>query len=361
MSELFFPVTIKKIIRETSDASTFVLDIPAAYKDKFKYLPGQYITFRTRLDGEEVRRAYSFCSSPEIDPDPAVTIKKVEDGKFSVYMNDRIKEGDVIEVMPPLGRFVLNTNALSMNHYVLFAGGSGVTPIMSIAKTVLQKELFAKISVIYCNRNEESIIFKDAFDEMVLKYAPRIEIRHCLDIAGLGFTGFSGRPGIEDFKAFVTDIQSKSALRKEYYICGPSGMMDNVKKALQEMNTPAEQIHTEYFAAPVKSSSEEVKVEKPHAADEQFEFCEAEITIGSKTTKVVIQKGTTVLDAAKKADLDPPYACEMGVCTTCRGKVYEGGVEMDEREGLTDDEIAKGYVLTCQSHPTTSKLKLKYE
>lgn len=359
MSELFYPLRIKRIVRETKDAASFAFDIPAELKEKFSYLPGQYLTLSTTINGKEVRRAYSFSSSPITDADPAVTIKKVKDGIFSSFMNDDAFEGQVIQVMPPMGKFVVQLDASAQKHYVLFAGGSGITPIMSIAKSVLDKEPNSKITLIYSNQDESSVIFHQQIKNMEATQGSRFKAVFTYDNPHAGWTGRGGRQSIEDFMSITREARI-DGYTTEYFICGPSGLMDAVKTALQTLGVPAEKIHTEYFTAPVNNKPKEATASVSYD-DDLGDVQKAVIILNGKETEIKVPKGTTILEAAKDEDLDPPYACQIGVCTTCRAKLLEGTVEMDEREGLSDDEIKKGYILTCQSHPTTPKVKLIYE
>lgn len=365
MSELFYPLKIKNIIRETADAVTVVLDVPENLKEKFSYLPGQYLTFSKVINGGEVRRAYSFSSSPITDSNPAVTIKKVTGGVFSSYINDVAKEGEEMMVMPPLGKFTVHLDAAAKKHYVLFAGGSGITPVMSIAKSVIDKEPQSAITLVYCNQNDTSIIFDRQIKDMLAMHGDRFRVLHCLDNPPAGWTGGrSGRQSMQDYMEIARQVR-RDGFTSEYYICGPSGMMDAVKTGLQTLGIPAERIHTEYFTAPVSSKPKEtatpVQSSLTLPGDEPADGQRALIILNGREYDIEIPPGETILEAAKANDVDPPYACQIGVCTTCRARLLEGKVEMDEREGLSDGEIAQGYILTCQSHPTTPRVKLVYE
>lgn len=357
MSNLFFPIRVSDVIRETTDASTIVLDIPEHLKSNFNYQAGQYLTLSLTLNGQEARRAYSFSSSPYADDKPAITVKKVADGLVSPYINEGLKPGDTLQIMPPMGKFTLMPDATKSAHYLLFGGGSGITPIMSILKTVLLKEPNSKVSLVYANRNEASIIFQKQLNQLKEENSDRLTIYHSLEEAGSIPTFFNGRPSVQEYQRITQEIQQESAV-DSFYICGPVGMMDAVKSALLGLGSASEKIHTEYFTSPTNQN-----ISKP-VVEEEVPFtgtAEATILFGGQTFEIQIPKGVTVLEAAKDQNVDPPYACQMGVCTTCRAKMLEGKVEMDEREGLSDSEIEEGYVLTCQSHPKTAKIKLIYE
>ncbi|MDX5320123.1 MAG: ferredoxin--NADP reductase, partial [Bacteroidota bacterium] len=347
----------KEVIRETPDASTIVFEIPEHLKETFHYQPGQYITVSVQLNGKEERRAYSFSSSPYTNAFPAITVKKVTDGRVSPYMNDVLKAGDNILLMPPLGKFTTPISAQNRKHYILFGGGSGITPVMSILKSVLTQEPQSLVSLVYANRDEQSIIFREELIQLSQSYSDRLNVFHCLENPPAGFNGFSGRPGISDYQSIVNQL-TKSGYPTEYFICGPGGMMDTVKSALTGMQIPENTIHTEYFNAPITP-----KESSPVATEEEaFDgTAQATILFNGNEFEIEIQDGTTILEAAKDQDVDPPYACQMGVCTTCRAKLLEGTARMDEREGLSDAEINEGYILTCQAHPTSAKIKLIYE
>lgn len=359
MSLSFHSIKVREIIRETPDASTIVFEIPEHLKTTFSYLPGQYVTVSTTLNGQEQRRAYSFCSSPFTDANPAITVKKVADGRVSPFLNDFLKAGDIVQLMPPMGNFTTGIAPDNKKHYVLFGGGSGITPVMSILKSVLKQEPLSQVSLVYANRDEQSIIFNKELNILAELNPGRLTILHCLENASAGFAGFTGRPSIADYQS-ITGKLKKDGMINEYFICGPGGMMDAVKTALEGMNIAAELIHTEYFNTPV--SSKEPGAASAAVHEEPFEgTAKATILFNGKQFEITVPEGVTVLEAAKDQNVDPPYACQMGVCTTCRAKILEGSVFMDEREGLSDSEINDGYVLTCQSHPTSAKLKLIYE
>ncbi len=357
MSNLFHSIPVKEIIRETPDASTVVFDIPEALKSEFHYQPGQYITVRMEINGNEERRAYSFCSSPYTDANPAITVKKVADGRVSPRMNDVVKAGDFLQIMPPMGKFTVEPDPARKRHYVLFAGGSGITPVMSILKSVLHKEPESVVSLIYANRDTQSIIFAKSLETLQQEYEGRIRVIHCLEEAPAGFDGFIGRPAVPDYQKITRDVQL-AGYPSEYYICGPGGMMEAVKNALTGLGVSGEHIHTEYFNAPIHDAP------KTDGQTPEAEFtgeATATILFHGNEFEINVAEGQTVLEAAQEQDVDPPYACQMGVCTTCRARMMEGAVRMDEREGLSDAEIEAGYVLTCQSHPITAHIKLIYE
>lgn len=355
MEHIFHNLKVAKKVSETADATSFYFEIPAELKDLYQYTAGQYLTFRVFIDGEEVRRSYSLCTYGEVDPMPGVTVKRVDGGIMSNYMPDNLNEGDTIEVMPPFGKFTVVPDASRMESYVLFAGGSGITPMMGIAKAILNHEPDSNVFLIYANRNPDSVIFKTEWAEMEKNSNDRLKVIHNYDTAPFTWFGLKG---------FLTEDKIQSILQNkvggpfqnfQYYICGPSPMMDIVKKGLSRSGVANEQVHTEYFGAPVSEK-------KPTDVAAPFEG-KASVTVHvyGKTSTFQVDKETTILKAAMKNGVDPPYSCTVGVCTTCRAKVHKGLVHMMEREGLTDDEIEEGYVLTCQSVPRSAEIELTYE
>ncbi|TNE78624.1 MAG: ferredoxin--NADP reductase [Bacteroidetes bacterium] len=362
MSSLFHPIRIKEIIRETADASTVVFEIPEHLKSQFQYQAGQYLTVSLQVAGQEERRAYSFSSSPFTDANPAITVKKVDGGAVSPIMNDQLRAGDVIQLMPPMGKFTASIDPSNRKQYVLFGGGSGITPVMSILKSVLSQEPNSKVILIYSNRDEASIIFKSKIEGLQTQYADRLTVFHALDNAPAGFNGHNGRMMAADYARVSAELET-AGFPTEYYICGPGGMMEQVKEGMKQRGIADHLVHNEYFSTPISSKPATQTIVAPVMDEEEDEFGPNKATIffNGDEFNIEIPDGVSILEAAKDQDVDPPYACQMGVCTTCRAKVLEGSAIMDEREGLSDAEIAEGYILTCQAHPTSKKIKLIYE
>lgn len=357
MKNMLHKINIKNIIKETSDAVSVVLDIPAELKEAFQYKPGQYLTLETEVNGEVVRRAYSLCSSPYTDSAPAIAVKKVFKGKMSTYLNEIAKAGDSIMVLPPNGKFVVNINADINNHYVLFGGGSGITPLMSIMKSVLTQEPGSRITLIYANKTKDDVIFNKTVDQMSKEYDSRLKVLYSYDNAPMMWFGMKGMLSVEKIGQILNSKLGGGYLDCKFYICGPTGMMDVVKLGLKTNGVPEEHIFTEYFTAPTTGKQETV-VE----TDETFKgYGNVTIQLYGKTHTLEIDDKTTILQAANQEGLQPPYSCTIGVCTTCRAKVLKGTVHMLEREGLSDAEVEEGYVLTCQSQIRSNEVEVKYE
>jgi len=357
VEHIFHTLKIAKTVAETADAKTFYFEIPAELKDLYSYTAGQYLTFRILQNGEEVRRSYSLCTYEGTDSNPGVTVKRVEMGRMSNYMNENLKEGETLEVMPPFGKFTVVPDIARSTRYVFFAGGSGITPCLGISKAVLKDEPNSQVTLIYANRNPESVIFRDILIALEKQHGDRFKVIHNYDAAPMTWFGMKG---------FLTDDKVANILHQkigsgfpsfQYYICGPSPMMDIVKKGLAKAGVQSGNIHSEFFGAPVGDKIIEEPVEE--AAFEGT--AKVTVNVYGRSATFTVDKNTNILKAAMKNGVDPPYSCTVGVCTTCRAKLHKGKVHMTEREGLTDDEIEDGYVLTCQAFPRSAEIDLTYE
>ncbi|MFT4522323.1 MAG: ring-1,2-phenylacetyl-CoA epoxidase subunit PaaE [Bacteroidia bacterium] len=355
----FYKLKVDKIIRHTPDAVSVRFLVPPGVQDRFKYLAGQYLTFHLELDGEDVRRSYSVCESPYLDAMPSVAIKEVPNGKMSTYFNRTLKEGDLVDSMPPMGKFTVVPDASFERDFVLFAGGSGITPIKSILNTILHQEPKSRITLFYANKNYESIIFKTELDVLAEKHADRFKLVQILDEAPENWNGLSGM--LNEMKVqqlMKTFVRAEKPL---YFICGPGGLMEVIKTALLQLDVEKERINIEYFTALKKEVDESVSVGAETVTSADIVTQTIRIDVYGDVQDVEVKPDQTILEAAQDAGMDPPFSCTVGVCTTCRAKVNSGTVFMDEREGLSDAEIEEGYVLTCQSHPTSNNVELVYE
>jgi len=349
----FHTLKVSDVVKETADAVSVAFEVPANLKSEYKFKQGQYLTLKLKVNGEELRRSYSICTGVD-DNDLRVAIKKVKDGKGSSFINDNIKVGDSIEVMIPMGNFFTEMNANNAKNYVLFAGGSGVTPMMSILKTVLKSEPKSTVTLFYGNNDEASIIFKKQIDFIVQSNADRVKVYHILNVPPANhpvlLTGMMTKEKtlglIENYVGLNND--------NEFFICGPTPMMDNVKAALQEAKAPENKVHIEYFTSPV--SEEEVKPSANAVSGAQ-----ATIMIDGDEHAVTMQENETVLEAALRIGLDAPYACQGGSCCTCRALLENGKVDMTVNYALSASEVKSGYILTCQSRPTTSTVVVNYD
>ncbi|HLP49485.1 MAG TPA: ferredoxin--NADP reductase [Chitinophagales bacterium] len=358
----FHKLKVSAVNNEIADAVSVSFEVPAELKSNFNYLPGQYTTLKLSINGEHVNRSYSFCSSPYLNEQLTIAVKRVAGGRGSNFINDNFKPGVEIEVMEPMGNFHSVIDANNEKHYMLFGGGSGITPVMAILKSVLVKEPKSKVTLFYGNRNEDSIIFKNKLEALVAENGDRLKVVHVLD-SPLGTWSGPVGPISKDVALKVlrenTNLNFQNA---EFFICGPTPMMKNVEEALSLLAIPKEKVHIEYFTA---------KADEDKKAADVGTTVESAIPFTGKTKVKIIFDGherefevsekETILEAALDAGYDPPYSCMVAACCTCRAKLLSGKVEMDDRESLTDAEINKGYVLTCQSHPKSHGIVLNYD
>ena len=364
----FYKLPIKNIRSETNDAISVTFAVPADLKEKFQYKQGQYLTLKSDINGEEVRRAYSMCSSP-VEEDLTVTVKRVQGGKMSNYIPNQLKEGDTMEVMPPDGRFYTEIDGDNVKTYYMFGAGSGITPLYSIIKTILEEEPMSKIYLFYGNRNEDSIIFKNGLDSLEKKYAGQLFVTHILSQPKLEkpsgvFSIFkTGKPTWKGKIGRIDAINAAKFLEEnpprttqvEYFICGPSGMIDAVEQSLLNRQIKDKKIHTERFT----TSKSATAVGKALAADQAN--ATAVVTLDKKEITVEVPAGKTILDALIEAKADPPYSCTSGACSTCMAKVTSGTTKMEVCYALDDDEVEEGYILTCQAHATSGKVELTFD
>ena len=354
----FYKLTIKNIRRETPDCVSLAFDVPAELRETFRYTPGQYLTLRREHQGEDLRRSYSICSSP-LDDEWRVAIKKVTEGRFSTLAVDGLREGDILDVMPPQGRFTPSLHPAQAKRYVLFAAGSGITPILSIAKTVLLTEPNSHVYLVYGNRGRNSIIFKETIEGLKNKFLNRLSVYHVLSREQGDSELFFGR--LDQTKAAqLLQKLIPAAQLDECFICGPEEMIQGVKQALTEAGVAPGKIHFELFAS--NSSPANAKVTAPHPVGEDDQKSHVTVRLDGHTYPLAMSYyGDTVLDALLAIGVDAPYSCKNGMCSTCRARVTTGTAEMDVNYSLSDTEVAKGYVLTCQARPVTPEVTVDFD
>lgn len=352
MTKILHKILVKKIHEETPDAVSVQFHIPVEHSETFCYKQGQYLSMQFSINGEKYRREYSLCSSPYYNEPLTIAAKRVDGGIVSNYLFENLKAGDVIECYPPQGKFYTELKKYNKKTYVLIGGGSGITPLISIIKSVLVVEPLSNVILYYGNLNEQSIIFRKELDNLVDIYTERFKVYYTLEEHNDEWKGYSGRVNTQILTKILIENKLESE-QAEYFICGPTPMMQKIKEALEDLGVSYDRIHIEYFTPPEK---EDVKT----LEDENVERI-VNVSLYGDEYEVKVPPGKVILDAVIESDLDPPYSCRSGICTTCRARLLSGKVHMDEREGLSDAEIEQGYILTCQSHPLTDDVKLKYE
>ncbi len=355
----FHPLQISDVRAETADCVSVVFSIPAELASTYTFVPGQYLTLRKFIDGAEVRRSYSICSAPS-DGELRVAIKKVSNGKFSTWANEQLRKGDTLEVMPPVGNFTAKTLAQGGKNYLAFVAGSGITPVMSIMKAVLENDADSTFTLVYGNRSRNSIIFREAIEALKNKYMLRLRIYHVLSREYMDIPLFSGRLNAAKCADFCQSLIDVNTI-DEAFICGPEDMILSVKQQLQDIGLPSAKIHIELFTSPDQHKPAATAGAADAKADDGPRS-KVSITLDGATFEMEVPfTGETILDAALRNGADLPYACKGGVCCTCRALVTEGEVEMDVNYALEHDEVEKGYVLTCQCHPRSEKVVIDFD
>jgi len=350
----FEKILVKEVRKETTDCVSIAFYIPEMLRPLFAYKAGQYITLRVFIGGEEVRRSYSLCSSP-LKNEWRIAVKKVDGGLFSSFANEHIKSGDTIELMPPLGNFFIEPNPYNTKHYIGIAAGSGITPVISIIKTVLLAEPDSSFTLVYGNRNRQSIIFKEELDGLKNKYMHRFNIIHVLSREMTDANINHGRITADKCASLFEKALTINA--DGFFICGPEEMTLEIKTFLKERGVTEEKIHFELFTTGdnyVGKTVSKVIKEEP----------KSKITIRQDGISFDLElafEDESILDAAIHQGADLPYSCKAGVCCTCRAKLLEGEVEMEVCYGLEPEEIELGYILTCQSHPKTQRLVIDFD
>lgn len=359
MSTLFHPLRVKAIEPDTAEAVIVSFEVPADLQQVFGFTQGQYLTLRHDIDGQDLRRSYSICAGLD-DGELRVGVRKVRGGVFSNWINASLKPGDTIQVMAPQGRFFVPIEPGSARHHVGIAGGSGITPILSIMKTVLAREPHSRFTLIYGNRQLQSTMFKEEIEDLKNRYMTRLVLQHVFSDehtdSPLGF-GVMNRKKIGEFLASVVP----AAAIDHVYVCGPFQMNDEAEAALLAAGVPEDRIHIERFGVALPSATQVGAV--VHEA-QPGDAKQARIVIvrdGLQREITFTEGQPSILDAASAAGLEVPFSCTSGVCGTCRAKCVDGEVRMERNFALDKNEVAAGFVLTCQAHPLTERVTLSFD
>ena len=373
MATHFRKLMIGDVRRETADCVSVAFDIPEALKDEFRFYQGQNITLRMTMDGAEVRRSYSICSSP-LEGELRIAVKKVTGGLFSTYANEALRQGHSLEVLPPSGKFYTDLHPANRKHYLAFAAGSGITPVISLIKATLATEPDSSFTLVYGNRTRGSIIFRDELEALKNRHMDRLALHHILSREDLDVPVYQGRIDVEkceELCARLIDVRSAD----EVFLCGPGQMIFSLKDWLETRGVERKRIHFELFhtlddgpagqafpgtakdAAALNGQSTGKGAEPGSTAVSQVT-----VTLDGVSHHFALPyEGASILETALMEGIDLPFACKGGVCCTCRAKLLEGKVEMDHNYALEADELEAGYVLTCQSHPRSEKVSVDFD
>lgn len=357
----FYPLRIAEVTPETDDAVCVRFEVPEELADSFRFRQGQYLTLRKTLDGQEIRRSYSICSAVG-DPHLEVAIKRISGGVFSNYANDELRAGDTIEVMPPKGTFTTELDPENKKNYMCVAAGSGITPILSIVKTILATEPRSRVTLLYGNRRSSTIMFKDRLGFLKNRHLDRFNWINVLSReeqdAEVLYGRINNRKGAELQQKHLIDI----AATDEFFLCGPESMISEVSRGLRAEGIDETRIHYELFY----SSAEDAQavIEKHHARVLQYAGQVSEVVVTADGRSIGFElsaDGENILDAALGHGADLPFSCKGGVCATCKARLVEGRVDMDLNHVLSEDDIKNGLILTCQAHPVTAKVVVDFD
>ena len=359
MAKHFYPLTISDIRNETTDCVSVAFHIPEHLKEEFKFKAGQNITLRSHILGEDVRRSYSICSSP-YENELRIAIKKVEEGLFSSHAHTQFKINEVLDVMAPTGNFILPLQGDNKKHYVAFAAGSGITPVISILKTVLKEEPLSRFTLIYGNRTRASVIFREELLALKNDFPDKFQLVNIFSREKMDAEVFEGRIDVEKCETIFSQLVP-FVPGQEYLLCGPAEMIFSVRDWLIKRNVEEKKIHFELFSDPGTS---DFKVKKINLETKTLSLKKSTVTIrldGVSTEFQIPAEGPTVLEAAIQAGADLPYACRAGVCATCRATLVSGKVTMDPNYALAEEELEQGFILACQAHPASEKLVIDFD
>jgi ring-1,2-phenylacetyl-CoA epoxidase subunit PaaE len=356
MSTEFHALRIADVRRETPDAVSIAFAVPAELREDYRFRPGQHLTLRTTLDGAELRRSYSICTGLD-DPELRVAVKQVDGGSFSRFANEALKAGDRIDVMTPQGRFGVAPEPDAARTYLAIAAGSGITPIMSILRSVLTREPKSRVFLLYGNRTAQSIIFKHALDDLKDRFLERLGIYYVLSRESQEVALLNGRIDGEKIATVLRTVVPARRL-DAVFLCGPGGLIEEGKAAVLRAGVHTKQIHVEYFTT---DGVPGVQRRTPRPADGKEPAAIVRVRLDGSDHVVPLFDGETIVEAGLRQGLEMPYSCRGGMCCTCRARLLEGEVSMDQNFSLEQWEMQAGYVLTCQSHPKTRSIAVDYD
>lgn len=357
----FYPLTLSEVRAETDSAVCLSFAVPAEQRDAFQFIQGQYLTLEAEIDGDKVRRSYSICSGVD-DGKLQVAVKQIDGGLFSNYANRQLKRGDTVQVMPPQGNFYTQLDPANQKHYMCICAGSGITPMLSIIKSVLSREPLSSVTLLYGNKNSATVMFKDELNFVKNRYMTRFNWVNVMSReeqdAEVLYGRLDNKKGGELQAKRLIDIPATD----EFFLCGPESMISEVSRGLRASGIDESHIHYELFYA--SSEDAEAVAAKHHQRAEKYADAMSQVTVrvaGRANSFDLAMVGENILDGAMRNGADLPYSCKGGVCATCKAKVVEGEVEMDLNHSLSEAEVAAGMVLTCQAHPVSSRVVVDFD
>jgi ring-1,2-phenylacetyl-CoA epoxidase subunit PaaE len=351
----FHRLAVRDLRREAADAVSLTFTIPPELTRDYTFAPGQYLTLRTTMDGEEVRRSYSICSGPD-DGELRIAVKKVDGGAFSSWAADELKAGDALDVMTPTGRFGIAHAPDDARIHVGFAAGSGITPILSIVRGVLAREPQSQFFLFYGNRVTDGILFREALEELKDRYMERLSVFHVISQEEQDIPILHGRLDSDKVRVLLRSLVPAATV-DHVFICGPTGMSEDIEATCREIGIPDARIHVERFVSELGGKPRPKKVIAAGAPPKAI----ASLIIDGKRRDVPVAEGEAILDAALRAGMDLPFACKGGMCSTCRAKLVEGEAPMELNYSLEPWELEAGFILTCQAHPASAKVVVDYD
>src|SRR6201987_5589033 len=355
VSPRFHRLAVSDLRRETADAVSMTFRIPSELAEDYSFAPGQYLTLRTTMDGEEVRRSYSICSGPD-DGELRIAVKKVDGGAFSSWAADELKSGDELDVMTPTGRFGIAPAPEHARTYVGFAAGSGITPILSIVKGVLAREPKSRFFLFYGNRSTEGVMFLEALEELKDRFLQRFSLFHVISGEEQDIPILHGRLDGEKVRALLRSMVPAASV-DHVFICGPTAMSDEIEATCRDIGIAEDRIHVERFVSGLGGKPRPKAVVPPSAPAKAF----ASLIIDGKRREVPVAEGEAILDAALRSGVDLPFACKGGMCSTCRARLVEGKADMDVNYSLEPWELKAVFIMPCQAKPVSDKVEVDYD
>lgn len=358
MNPRFHELKIADVRRETEDTVSVAFDVPEELQETYKYEAGQYLTLRANINGEDIRRSYSICSGTNED-ELRVAIKKVHQGKFSTFANESLKVGDVLNVMTPIGSFTTEFDEKTKKNYVFFAAGSGITPVISLVKSILHECPESNVTLIYGNQGLDTVIFREELENLKNEFMDHFSVLHVFSREKIGNTLQDGRLDENRIlKIYHAILEGQDV--DDIFVCGPEPIIYAVKDAFGKVGYDENKVHFELFTTPGEKDKNKEKVQHRN----QGPRIDANVKVildGEETLLNLDSDGDSILEAAQKAGADVPFSCKGGVCCTCKAKILQGTAKMEVNYALEDDEVEDGYILTCQSHPTSDELIVSYD